>query len=268
MKRFSNFFFCTVCALCAVLPAGGQSQGRPQLLQDVGFDQRLNEQIPLGLVFQDEKGKSVQLREYFGEKPVVLSLVYYECPMLCTQVLNGLMRSLKNLSLDVGKEFNVVTVSINPNERTILANAKKMLYAGLYGRPGAMEDWHFLTGQRDSIEQLARAVGFRYAYDPVSGQYAHASGIMVLTPEGRLSRYFYGIEYPSRDMRLSLVEASAGKIASPVDQILLFCYHYDPMTGKYGLAITHVVRAAGLATVLALGTFLLVMFRREKQVRF
>ena len=237
---------------------------RPQLLRDVGIDQKLNEQVPLDLPFLDETGKSVRLRDYFRERPVVLALVYFECPMLCTQVLNGLLRSLQNLNLDVGSQFEVLAVSINPRETPDLALAKQKIYTEIYGRPGASAGWHFLTGQQPAIERLAKSVGYRYAYDPVSGQYAHATAIMVLTPEGKISRYFYGIEYPSRDLRLGLVEASAGKIGSPVDQVLLFCYHYDPATGKYGLVISRIVRAAGLATALALGVFMLVMFRREQ----
>ncbi len=262
---FLSFFW--ALALSGVVPAGAQNR-RPPLLRDVGIDQKLNEQVPLDLAFQDETGRIVQLREYFGQKPVILSLVYYECPMLCTQVLNGLLRSLKDLPLEVGEQFNVVTVSFNRREKPELAAAKKRLYVGLYARPGASQGWHFLTGDEASIRQLAGAVGFRYAYDPQSGQYAHATGIMVLTPGGRMARYFYGIDYPSRDMRLGLVEASANKIGSPVDQILLFCYHYDPATGKYGLVIMNVIRAAGLATVLALGIFMWVMFRRERNTQF
>lgn len=265
-----------VCGLLLVLgfwlevPAPAQttpvlpSATRPQLLRDVGVDQKLNEQVPLDLPFLDETGKSVRLRDYFGERPVVLALVYYECPMLCTQVLNGLVRSLQNLNLDVGRQFTVLSVSINPRETPELALAKQKMYTGIYGRSGGSAGWHFLTGQQPAIEQLAKSVGFRYAYDPVSGQYAHATAIMVLTPEGKISRYFYGIEYPSRDLRLGLVEASAGKVGSPVDQVLLFCYHYDPTTGKYGLVISNIVRAAGLATALALGIFMVVMFRRER----
>jgi protein SCO1/2 len=237
---------------------------RPQLLRDVGIDQKLNGQVPLDLSFRDETGRSVRLEDYFGQRPVVLALVYFECPMLCTQVLNGLLRSLQNLNLDAGRQFEVLAVSINPRETPELAAAKQKTYVGLYGRPGASGGWHFLTGDEPAIERLAKSVGFRYAYDPVSGQYAHATAIMVLTPEGKISRYFYGIEYPARDLRLGLVEASAGRIGSPADQVLLFCYHYDPTTGKYGLVISNIVRAAGLATALALGIFMLVMFRRER----
>lgn len=236
---------------------------KPRLLEDVGLDQKLGSQAPLDLTFRDENGKPTPLRNYFGQKPVILTLVYYQCPMLCTQVLNGLLHTLKELPMDVGKQFNVVTISIDPRDKPVLATAKQMMYASLYGRPGALEGWHFLTGDEPEIKRLASAVGFRYAYDPESGTFAHASGIMVLTAEGKLSRYFYGIQYPSRDLRLGLVEASAGKIGSPIDQILLFCYHYDPVTGKYGLVITNVIRAAGLLTVLVLGALIWVLRRRE-----
>jgi protein SCO1 len=236
---------------------------RPELLKDVGVDQKLNESIPLGLKFNDEKGKPVELRQYFGSKPVILSLVYYNCPMLCTQVLNGLERSLKEVSLDLGKDYTVVTLSIDPTERPVLASAKQQLYTGLYGRPGAAQGWHFLTGDEPEIKQLASAVGFRYAYDPDSKQFAHASAIMLLTPEGRLSRYFYGITYPSRDLRLGLIDASEGKIGSPVDAVLLFCYHYDPATGKYGVVISHVIQIAGGLTILAVGGLILLLSRRE-----
>jgi protein SCO1/2 len=236
---------------------------RPELLKDVGIDQKLNESIPLGLTFNDENGKPVELRQYFGSKPVILSLVYYNCPMLCTQVLNGLDRSLKNISLDLGKDYAVLTVSIDPTERPVLASAKQQLYTGMYGRAGAAQGWHFLTGSEPQIKQLANAVGFRYAYDPDSKQFAHASAIMVLTPEGRISRYFYGITYPSRDLRLGLVDASAGKIGSPVDAILLFCYHYDPGTGKYGLVISRVIQIAGGLTILVVGGLIFVLARRE-----
>lgn len=236
---------------------------RPDLLKDVGIDQKLNDSIPLGLTFRDEEGKPVELRQFFGHGPVILTLVYYNCPMLCTQVLNALNRSLKEISLDVGKQFTVITLSIDPTERPVLAAAKHELYTGTYGRPGGAEGWHFLTGDEANIKPLAAAVGFRYAYDPDSHQFAHASGIFVLTPEGKLSRYFYGIQYPPRDLRLGLVEASAGKIGSPVDQLLLFCYHYDPHTGKYGLLISRIVRAAGLLTVLAIAFLVLILRRGE-----
>lgn len=267
-RKCAAFAISLACGLgfFATLPARAQNQNeKPKLLRDVGIDQNLNAQLPLDLTFRDESGRNVQLREYFGPKPVILALVYYECPMLCTQVLNGLLTSLKGIPLDVGKQFNVVTVSFNPREKPGLAMNKKRVYVGLYGRPGAPEGWHFLTGDEAPIHQLADAVGFHYAYDNEADQYAHATAIMVLTPQGKISRYFYGIDYPSRDLRLSLVEASNNKIGSPVDQLLLFCYHYDPTTGKYGLVISNVLRAAALVTALVLGTFMFLMFRRERQ---
>jgi protein SCO1/2 len=235
----------------------------PDLLKQVGIDQNLNQPIPLNLAFRDENGKTVQLSEYFGQKPVILTLVYYNCPMLCTQVLNGVESGLKELPMDIGNQFNVVTVSIDPTDTHVLASVKQEMYTGMYGRPGAAQGWHFLTGDEPQIKQLAAAAGFRYAYDPDTKQFAHASAIMILTPEGKISRYLYGIQFPSRDLRLGLVEASEGKIGSPVDQVLLFCYHYDPHTGKYGLLISHIIQAGGALTVLIIGVVVLILFRGE-----
>jgi len=248
----------------------GGAQGVPSsqpapILQRVGIDQKLNAQVPLDLVFRDESGRAVALREYFGERPVILSLVYYECPMLCTLILNGLLRSLRALSFTAGREFIVLTVSFDPREGPELAAAKKRAYVRSYGRSEAERGWHFLTGEETAIRRLTEAVGFRYAFDAETGQFAHASGIMVLTPQGRVARYFYGIEYAPRDLRLGLVEAAQGKIGSPVDQLLLYCYHYDPKTGRYSMLIMNVLRLAGAATVLALGGFMLAMFRRERR---
>ena len=236
---------------------------RPALLRDVGLDQKLGSSIPLDATFRDEHGHDVALRQFFGQKPVILTLVYYQCPMLCTEVLNGLLRSAKELPLEIGKDFTIVTVSIDPTDRPILASMKHELYTGRYGRPGAPQGWHFLTGDAAQIKTLAQAVGFRYAYDSASGQFAHPSGIMVVTPEGKLARYFYGVGYPSRDLRLGLIEASQNKIGSPIDQILLYCYHYDPATGKYGLLISRVIKAAAALTVLSLGFVIAILFRRE-----
>ena len=264
VKFLLGIIFITVI----VLPAQAQGQNastQPDILRDIGIDQKLNERVPLDLVFHDESGKPVQLSEFFGEKPVILALVYYECPMLCTLILNGLLKSLRMLSFDVGDQFNVVTVSFDPGETPSLAAEKKKNYINQYGRHGAERGWHFLTGEETSILQLTQAVGFRYTYDPEKDQFVHASGIMVLTPQGKLARYFYGVEYSPRDLRLGLVEASAGKIGSPVDKVLLYCYHYDPVTGKYGLIIMRVLRLAGLATVVALGAFMVVMFRRDRR---
>jgi protein SCO1/2 len=236
----------------------------PMMVQGVGIDQNLNAQIPLELTFKDENGQVVRLGQYFREKPVVLALVYYDCPGLCDLILNGLTHAMEQISLNVGSDYQVVTVSFNPKETWQLANAKKANYLEKYQRPGAKAGWHFLTGDQASIKSLADTVGFHYNYDPISKQFAHASGIFVLTPEGRIARYFYGIEYKPRDFRLGLVEASANKIGSPADQVLLFCYHYDPTTGKYGMAITEVTRALGTATVLLLGGFVFIMLRRER----
>ncbi|MFQ5983181.1 MAG: SCO family protein [Woeseiaceae bacterium] len=243
------------------------AQHAPDLLREIGFDQRLNEQVPLDLTFRNETGNPVQLRDYFGEKPVILTLVYYECPRLCTVVLNGLLRSLRALPFDVGDQFHVVAVSFDPTETFDVAATKKAAYIERYGRTGAEAGWHFLTGQEASIQRLAQTVGFRYAYDPERDEYAHATGIMVLTPQGKIARYFYGLEYSARDLRLGLVEASDNKIGSPVDQVLLYCYHYDPETGKYGLIIMNVLRLAGVATVLTLGTFIFMMSRWDRRKR-
>ncbi|HUJ38986.1 MAG TPA: SCO family protein [Candidatus Acidoferrales bacterium] len=250
-------------AQAQALPIMQNPAGDPAVLKKIGLDQKLNAQVPLDLAFRDEKGNPVALRQFFGKRPVILTLVYYQCPMLCTLVLNGVLNSAKRISLEMGKDYEVVTVSIDPTEKPILAEAKHTMYAGLYGRPGAVEGWHFLTGEEGDIEKLAASVGYRYAYDKASEQFAHPSGIMVLTPEGRVSRYFYGIEYSPRDVRLALVEASGEKIGTPVDEILLACFHYDPTTGKYGLVISRVIRLAGIATVLAIGGVVLVLRRKE-----
>jgi len=233
----------------------------PPILRNVGIDQKLNQQVPLDIPFRDENGDVVQLGQFFGQKPVILSLVYYQCPMLCTTALNGLEQSLRELKFNLGDQFNVVTVSFDPTEKPPLAAAKKALYVGLYGRPGAAEGWHFLTGDQDSIKRLTDAVGFRYNYDPQLRQYMHATGIMVLTPQGKLARYFYGIAYPAGNLRLALVESSQGKIGNPVDAVLLYCCEYDPMTGKYSLVIARALQVGAAVTILSLGTLLLVMFK-------
>jgi protein SCO1/2 len=237
----------------------------PAMVQGVGIDQNLNAQIPLELKFKDETGQAVRLGQYFRQKPVVLALVYYECPGLCDLILNGLTHTMQQISLNVGSDYEVVAVSFNPKDTWQLATAKKANYIEKYNRPGAKEGWHFLTGDEASIKSLTETVGFHYNYDPISKQFAHASAIYVLTPEGKIARYFYGIEYKPRDFRLGLVEASANKIGSPADQVLLFCYHYDPTTGKYGMAITEITRVLGTATVLLLGGFVFIMLRRERQ---
>jgi protein SCO1/2 len=240
---------------------------RPALLRDVGFEQRLYAQLPLALEFRDETGKAVQLREYFSAKPVLLILDYYQCPRLCPLVLDGLLASLRMLPFTIGEQFDVLTVSIDPRDTPAVAAAKKVHYLGRYGRPGAAGGWHFLTGESEAIQRLASAVGFQYTYDAAQNQFAHAAGIMIVTPQGILARYFYGINYAPRELRLGLLEAAANTIGSPVDQLLLFCYHYDPATGTYGLAIMNVIRLAGLVTVLGLGLFMGVMFRRDRHQR-
>jgi protein SCO1/2 len=237
------------------------------LLRNVGFEQRLYAQLPLALEFRDETGKAVQLREYFSAKPVLLILDYYQCPRLCPLVLDGLLASLRMLPLTIGEQFDVLTVSIDPRDTPAVAAAKKVHYLGRYGRPGAAGGWHFLTGESEAIQRLASAVGFQYTYDAAQNQFAHAAGIMIVTPQGILARYFYGINYAPRELRLGLLEAAANTIGSPVDQLLLFCYHYDPATGTYGLAIMNVIRLAGLVTVLGLGLFMGVMFRRDRHQR-
>jgi protein SCO1/2 len=238
---------------------------RPSPLKDVTIEQKLNSQLPLNAIFRDETGREVKLGEYFGKRPVVLALVYYECPMLCTQILNGMVRSAKVMSLEPGKDYDVLAISFDARETPKMAAAKKAVYVKEYGRPETAEGWHFLTGGLDSIKQVTDAVGFRFKWDVYNAQFAHASAIYVLTPQGKLSKYFYGIEYSPKDMRLGLVEASQNKIGNAVDQILLFCYHFDPTTGKYTGAALSILRVAGAATVLTLGGFVFIMLRRENK---
>jgi protein SCO1/2 len=238
--------------------------GKPEVLKNVGLDQKLNAQVPLDLTFKDEHGATVSLGQLVQGKPAILALVYYKCPMLCTEVLNATLNTLKEVPLEIGKDFNIITVSIDPSEKPVLAEAKQIMYSGLYGRRGAVHGWHFLTGDEEQIQKLAAAVGFRFVYDKESSQFAHASGIMVMTPEGRLSRYFYGLAYPPRDVRLALVEAGEGKIGSTVDEIMLFCFHYDPVTGKYAVTILNVVRALGALSALAIALMIIIFARREK----
>ena len=236
-----------------------------RVFSEVGIDQKLDEQIPLDLTFRDENGNTVALGKYFHERPVVLALVYYECPMLCTQVLSGMVETFRTITLTPGKEFDVIAVSIDPTEGPELAAEKKKRYVKAYGRPETAEGWHFLTGDETSIKTLADVVGFRYVYDEKSGQYAHAAGIMIITPEGKIARYLYGIEYAALDLRFSLMEATQERIGSATDQLLLLCYHYDPTTGKYSMVVTNLLRAGGAVTLLVLGGFMLVMFRRDRK---
>lgn len=243
-----------------------QPAGLPPVIQGIKIDQNLNAQVPLELTFKDDTGKTVRLGQYFGQKPVVLALVYYDCPGLCDLVLMGLEEAMQKTSLTLGKDFQVVTVSFSPQETWQLAAAKKANYIEKLKNPQeGKQYWHFLTGQDDQIVPLAKTVGFHYRYDPATKLYAHASGIMVLTPEGKVSRYLYGIQYNPRDLRLGLVEAAGEKIGSPVDEVLLFCYHYDPTKGKYGLVISNVLRVFGSATLFALVAFVFIMVRRDKR---
>jgi protein SCO1 len=249
-------------------PAGAHHEAQHQLppvLREVGFDQRLGDVIPLDVRFRDEAGQTVRLGDYFGARPVILTMAYYECPRLCGLVLDGLAHSLRGLRFDVGEQFVVVTVSIDGNDTPAQAAAKKAEILRSYARSGAAEGWHFLTGEEASIRQLTEAAGFRYAYDAEHQQFVHAAGVVVLTPQGAIARYLYGIEFALKDVRLALVEAASGHIGSAVDQLLLFCYRYDPTTGQYGLVIMNVLRLAGLITVATLGGFIAIMFRRERQ---
>jgi len=255
-------------ALLAALGAPGvrAEPQRPGILGDVGFDQRLGAQVPLDLPFRDESGAHVTLRDYVRDKPVILVPAYYGCPMLCTIVLNGVVSALRALPFDIGHEFRVVTVSFNPHETSELAAAKKAGYLHEYRRPGAEAGWHFLVGDDSSIRPLMEAIGFRYTWDAAASQYAHASGLVVLTPDGRISHYFYGVEFSPKDLRLALVEASSERIGSVVEQILLFCFHYDPSTGRYGRVALNAVRAGGVLTLLALGLFVWIQLRRDRRV--
>ena len=258
-----------LATLATAAPLTGAAQttaadGRPPILRAVGLDQRLDAQVPLDVVFRDERGVPVQLGALFRGKPVILTLNYYACPMLCTLVLNDVLRAMRAMPLTIGRDFEVLTVSFDPRETPALAADKKRAYVEGYRRTGAAGAWHFLTGEDRSIRALTDSVGFRYVFDPSTEQFAHPSGIIVLTPTGRVSRYFYGLEYSPRDLRLALVEASANRIGSLTDQLLLFCFHYDPTTGTYGFLVTTMVRVAGVVTVLVLGAFLLLMFRRER----
>jgi len=259
--------------LTALSWAQGMTQGvmsppanlRPPGLKHVGIEQHLNEQIPPNLIFRDESDNSVRLGDYFGRKPLILNLVYYQCPMLCGEVLSGLESALRVLKFDVGKEFDVLTISFDPKETSVMAAAKKAEFLKRYARPGAAAGWHFLTGPQDSIDGLTRAAGFQYEYDSRTGQFAHATAIMILTPEGKIAQYYYGVEFAPKDLRLGLVQASQNKIGNVVDEVLLYCYHYDPDKGKYGAIVIRILKMAAGATILLLGTFLIVMFRLGSQ---
>jgi len=243
--------------------AGLPSSQVPGPLSEVSFQQRLNAPLPLDLPFTNEDGRTVKLGDYFGRRPVILTFVYYECPMLCTQVLNGLERALRVLTESVGKEFDVVTISFDPRETPALALGKKKTYLERYGRPGAERGWHFLTGNAASIEALTKAAGFSYAWDEESQQFAHASGIVVATPAGKLSRYFFGIDYSARDVKFALMESSFERIGSLADQLLLYCYHYDAEKGNYGFVAMRAVRIGGAVTLMALVGFVVVSLKSD-----
>ena len=245
-------------------PTAAHDNTRPAALRDVAFDQKLDRQVPFDLEFRDESGKTVQLANYFNGKPVILTFVYFKCRDLCPLLLDGVVRALRPLTFSAGNEFNLLTVSFDAHDTPALAAAKKNDFVKQYARPGAAAGWHFLTGDETAIQKLTQSVGFHYTYDPRTGEFAHATGVILLTPKGKTSRYFFGIDFSPRDLRLGLIEAAAAEIGSPIDQLLLFCYHYDPVTGKYGLLITNVIRLAGLATVLIVAGFIFAMLRRER----
>jgi protein SCO1/2 len=242
---------------------GKSSSGLPVQLQNVGFEPQLNAQLPLDVNFRDESGRDVQLREYFGRKPVVLALVYYGCPMLCNQVEMGVVGSLKMLSFNPARDYEVLFVSFDPRETPDMAAKKKAAALSRFGRPETAAGWHFLTGTTESVHTVARAANFRYSFDEKHNLFAHASGIMLLTPDGRISRYFYGVEYPSRDVRLGLVDASAGKIGTPIDHLLLFCFQYNPETARYSATVLKIVRLGGILTILTIVGGILIFRRRD-----
>ncbi len=246
-------------------PSACGGEARPPALADVGYDQRIGEPLPLDVTFQDETGRPVALREYFGRGPVILVPAYYRCPMLCPLVLSGLASALRAIALDAGRDFTVVAFSFDPTDTTAAAAARKARVLADYPRPGAAGGWHFLTGDAAAIAALTRAIGFRYARDAAHAQFAHAAGVVVATPAGTIARYFFGVEFPPRDLRLALVDASAGRLGSVVDQLLLFCFHWDPATGRYDRVALGAVRAGGVVTLLALASFVGLMLRRERR---
>lgn len=253
-------FLAATNLIWAQMGAEPPTQTLPPQLGDVSIEQRLDQQVPLGLQFRDETGHSVTLNQYFTTKPVILSLVYYDCPMLCTEVLNGMAGMMKALKFEPSKDYEVVTVSFDAREKPDLAAAKKAAYLRRYGRPGAEQGWHFLTGDEQNIKALTNAVGFHYQWDPRTQQFAHATAIMVLTPEGKISRYFYGVDYPPRDVRLGLIDASQHKIGNLADAVLLYCYHYDPRTGRYGPIISRILMLSGIGTIVVLASMIGLLF--------
>jgi protein SCO1/2 len=249
-------------------PSQGTANGIPDALKKVGIEQRLGESLPLAVEFRDENGQAVRFGDYFNKgRPVVLALVYYECPMLCNQVLNGLTGSLKGVSLEAGTDFDVIAISFDAKEfdKPELAKNKKASYIERYGRLGAEKGWHFLTGKQESIDAITQAAGFSYEWDEKSNQFAHASAIMIVNPDGKLSRYFYGIDYSPKDVKFGLIESADNKIGSVADKLLLYCFHYDPSTGKYGFAILNGLRLTAIATLLGMGLMGFVFWRRNKR---
>jgi protein SCO1/2 len=266
MRRAAAALCLGLALLSAGLPAAAHTDTKQEaVLEEVGFDQRLGEQVPLELPFTDDRGRPVTLGALLGKKPAVLVMLYYKCTMLCPLILDGMVRVLKPITLSAGTDYQVIVVSVNPRETPLLAANKKELYVDRYGRPGAADAFHFLTGEEPAIRALAQAVGFRYRVEKRRDEFAHASGLLLLTPQGKVARYYYGVEFSPRDIRLGLVEAAHNTIGSPIDQVLLLCYHYDPTTGTYGVAVMNLLRVAGFATVLCLGSFIALMLRRERR---
>ena len=267
-----SFLLAPILLLASAAGAESMSKGimsppanvRPPYLTNVGIEQHLDGQVPADLAFVDDTGRPVKLGDYFGKKPLILNLVYYNCTMLCGEALAGLSASMKMIKFDVGNQFDVVTISFNPKETPEIAAAKKAEYLQRYGRPNAAAGWHFLTGPPESINALTKAVGFQYQYDATKDQYAHATAIMVLTPQGRIARYFYGVDFPPKDLRLGLVEATQGKIGNPVDQVLLYCYHYDPAAGKYGAVVSNMLKIGAALTIFLIGGMLLILIRLDR----
>src|SRR5215469_16051950 len=254
---------CSLLAQTVPGNVGPSAATLPPALQNVGFEPPLNGQMPLDVHFRDETGREVALGEFFGQKPVVLAFVYYSCPMLCDEIQRGVVGTLRMLSFNPGRDYEVVFISFDAHDTTEMAAEKKKAALDRFRRPEAVSGWHFLTGSEESIEAATRAANFRFHYDAKSRLFAHASGVMILTADGRISRYFYGVEYPGRDMRLGLVDASAGKIGTPIDHVLLFCYHYDPSSAKYSASILRIIRLGGILTILSLVAGIWISRRRE-----
>jgi len=270
MNRTFQIFLFAVVSVLILTPAGFSDQASSQknsFLPDVGIDQKIGDQLPLDLVFTNEAGEKVKLSSFFKGKPVIITPVYYSCPMLCSLILNGVLQTLKELSFTAGKDFEVVTFSFKPEDTAAIAAAKKETYLNSYGRPEARDGWHFLTADAETIGKMTKALGFRYEYDKVSGEYAHGAALMVATPEGKLSHYFSGVRFAPVDIRLSLVEASKNRLGSILDMAILLCYHYDPAVGKYGFAIMNALRLTGIVTITLMIGFITTSLRKEKQMR-